>query len=109
MNARKVLAPEQQLRGQRSTEQEPRDESETARSRASVDPFCPNVHISRRSRIVSALVLGLSGFAVAFLVGHLAAAICGWHFVIYGGFALGVWFFAACLVAFLIAGAVRRD
>lgn len=109
MSTRKVLAPERELRGQRGTEQEPSDQAETARSRVSVDPFCPNVHISRRSRIVSALVLGLSGFAVCYLVGHLAAAICGWHFVIYGGFALGVWFFAACLVAFLIAGAVHRD
>lgn len=109
MPTAKVVAPERELRGHLQEEEPSRDSQTAASASAIVNHSYPNVHISRRSRIVAALVLGLSGFAVCYLVGHMAAALVGWRFVIYAGFALGVWFFVACLVAFLIAGAVRRD
>lgn len=109
MSTTKASAPERELRGRQCTEQEPSDQAETARSQSIVNESGAHVNVSRRSRIVPALVLGLSAFAVCYLVGHLAAALVGWRFVIYGGFALGLWFFAACIVAFIIAGAVHRD
>ena len=109
MPAHKAATPERKLRG-RQCEPSPGPESQRAsRTSAIVHYSAPVVNIRRRSRLVPASFLSLIGFAVCYLAGHVLAAITGWHFVVAVGVGFGIWWIAACVVAFFVTGAVRHD
>ena len=76
---------------------------------AIVHHSAPVVNIRQRSRLVPASFLSLIGFAVCYLAGHVLAAITGWHWLVYVGVGFGLWWIAACVVAFFVTGAVRHD
>ena len=109
MPSKEATTPEVQLRGRHTQESSGHDSQEPIRAPASLHHERPQVNVRRRSPLAAGLFLGMIAFAVFYLVGHVLAAITGYHTLVYVGFGLGVWVGAGALLAFLIGGVCGHD